>query len=42
LDPRVNLPDAFRFCREARADWPWFFPTLLILEMEAKAAAAKP
>jgi hypothetical protein len=26
-DPWVNLPDASRFCREARVDWPWFFPT---------------
>jgi hypothetical protein len=28
----VNLPDASRFCREGRADWPWFFPTLPIFE----------
>jgi hypothetical protein len=41
-DPRVNLPDASRFCREACADWTWFFPTLPIFEMEAEAVAAKP
>jgi hypothetical protein len=28
----VNFPDASRFCREAHADWPWFFPTLPIFE----------